>query len=132
MILNIELSDELLAMDFVSLKEQIIEDIFQELLDKVVQNPHLQFVQIRFSKNGLKHGIYRKPSQEKLLLVSHLPALIASATLVRKEAQKKDKNREAFILEAKIKVNDLLKKYRIVLKQNPNGTFYYDHYEWIN
>ncbi len=132
MLLEIELSEELLAMDFVSLKERVIEDIFQELLDKVVQNPDLQDVQIRFSKNGLKHGIYRKPNQEKLLLVPHLPDLIASATLVKKEPQKKDKNREAFILEVGIKVNDLGKKYRIVLKQNPNGTFYYDHYEWIS
>ncbi len=131
MLLEIELSEELLAMDFVSLKERVIEDIFQELLDKVVQNPDLQDVQIRFNKNGLKHGIYRKPSQEKLLLVPHLPTLIASATLVKKEPQKKDKNREAFILEVGIKVNDLGKKYRIVLKKNPNGTFYYDHYEWI-
>lgn len=131
MILNIELSDELLAMDFVRLKEELLETIFQDLLDKVVQNPDLPTIQIRFSKNGLKHSIYRKPSQEKLLLVPHLPNLIASATLIKKEPQKKDKNREAFILEVEVKVNDLQKKYRIVLKQNPNGTFYYDHYEWI-
>lgn len=131
MSIEIELSDEMLALDFVEIKALIFEQIMKDLIGKIVKNPDLGTIQVRFSKNGLKHGIYRKPSKEKLLLVQHLPTLIASATVVKKEAQKKDQNRLAFILEIEISVNEEYKKYRIVLKENPNGTFYYDHYQWL-
>jgi Large polyvalent protein-associated domain 3 len=131
MLIEIEISEEMLALDFVEIKELIFGQIMADLLDKIVENPYLQGIQIRFSKNGLKHGTYRNSTKEKLLLVSHLPNLIASASIVRKEAQRKDKNRQAFILEIRISLNGEQKKYRIVLKENPNGTFYYDHYEWL-